>query len=101
MWATTLSPLRITASACGFREGTLKKRGKARQAGAGIGDVGTEAALAFHERCGKDHDPACDILAAKFKELGALLYERFELEDCLIEVLHNAHKQNEVEAIQA
>ena len=64
-------------------------------------DVSTEAALAFHERCGKNHDPACDILAAKFKELGALLDERFELEDCLIEVLHNAHKQKEVEAIQA
>ena len=63
--------------------------------------VSTEAALAFHERCGKDHDPACDRLAAKFKELGALLDERFELEDCLIEVLHNAHKQKEVEAIQA
>jgi len=25
--------------------------------------------------------------------LGALLHERFELEDCLIEVLHNAHKE--------
>ena len=65
-------------------------------------DVSTEAALAFHERCGKDHDPACEILAAKFKELDALLSERFELEDCLIEVLHNAHKQNEeVQAIEA
>ena len=26
-------------------------------------------------------------------KLGGLLHERFELEDCLIEVLHNAHKE--------
>ncbi|GGE47017.1 sigma D regulator [Halopseudomonas oceani] len=28
----------------------------------------------------------------RLQQLGALLHERFELEDCLIEVLHNAHK---------
>ncbi len=32
-------------------------------------------------------------LADALKQLGQLLHERFELEDCLIEVLHNAHKQ--------
>ena len=65
----------------------------------------TERALDFNDRCdGKDHRPDCEKLAAKFKELGALLHERFELEDCLIEVLHNAHNQNvmpNAEAIQA
>lgn len=65
----------------------------------------TQVALDFNDRCdGKDHRPNCEKLAAKFKELGALLHERFELEDCLIEVLHNAHKQivtPNAEAIQA
>ena len=66
-------------------------------------DAITEAALAFNDQCdGKDHRPDCEKLAASFQALGALLHERFELEDCLIEVLHNAHKQQkEAEAIQA
>ena len=59
-------------------------------------NVITEAALAFNDHCdGKAHRPDCDKLASEFKTLGALLDERFELEDCLIEVLHSAHKQKE------
>ncbi len=59
-------------------------------------DVITEAALAFNDLCdGKDHRPDCEKLAEKFVQLGALLHERFELEDCLIEVLHTAHKEKE------
>ena len=63
----------------------------------------TQVALDFNDQCdGKNHRPDCEKLAAKFKALGVLLDERFELEDCLIEVLHNAHKQkDEAEAIQA
>ena len=51
-------------------------------------DVITEKLLAFTDLC-----DAGKCVAEKFKELGALLHERFELEDCLIEVLHNAHKE--------
>ena len=59
-------------------------------------NVITEAALAFNDHCdGKAHRPDCDKLAEEIKVLGALLDERFELEDCLIEVLHSAHKQKE------
>lgn len=63
-------------------------------------DVTTEAALAFNDLCSKkNYRPDCEKLAAEFIKLGELLHERFELEDCLIEVLHSAHK--EVDAIQA
>jgi regulator of sigma D len=53
----------------------------------------TEAALAFNDRCdnGDYSDSLC--LSTELKHLGQLLHERFELEDCLIEVLHNAHQQ--------
>ncbi len=54
-------------------------------------DVITEKLLAFNDLC-----DAGNCVAEKFKELGALLHERFELEDCLIEVLHNAHKEEPV-----
>ena len=54
-------------------------------------DVITEKLLAFNDLC-----DAGQCVAQKFKELGGLLHERFELEDCLIEVLHNAHKQETV-----
>ena len=53
-------------------------------------DVITGQLLAFNDLC-----DAGNCVAEKFKELGALLHERFELEDCLIEVLHSAHKQKE------
>ncbi|CAM2980761.1 MULTISPECIES: Rsd/AlgQ family anti-sigma factor [Pseudomonas] len=54
-------------------------------------DVITEKLLAFNDLC-----DAGKCVAEKFKELGGLLHERFELEDCLIEVLHNAHKEEPV-----
>ncbi|MND55391.1 Regulator of sigma D [compost metagenome] len=50
-------------------------------------DVITEKLLAFNDLCDEGK-----CVAEKFKELGGLLHERFELEDCLIEVLHTAHK---------
>ncbi|WP_296260960.1 MULTISPECIES: sigma D regulator [unclassified Pseudomonas] len=53
-------------------------------------NVITEKLLAFNDLCDKGK-----CVAEKFKELGGLLHERFELEDCLIEVLHNAHKQQD------
>ena len=56
-------------------------------------EVITEAALAFNDRCdnGDCRDGAC--LSEELKRLGQNLHERFELEDSLIEVLHNAHQQ--------
>ena len=57
-------------------------------------DVITEKRLAFNDLCDEGK-----CVAEKFKELGGLLHERFELEDCLIEVLHNAHKEEA--AVQA
>ncbi|MEX3774519.1 sigma D regulator [Pseudomonas sp. MYb118] len=53
-------------------------------------DVITEKLLAFNDLC-----DAGKCVAEKFKELGGLLHERFELEDCLIEVLHTAHKEED------
>lgn len=51
----------------------------------------TEVALAFNDRC--DNGDCRDLcLSTELKQLGQLLHERFELEDCLIEVLHNAHQ---------
>ncbi len=54
-------------------------------------DVITEKLLTFNDLCDQGK-----CVAEKFKELGGLLHERFELEDCLIEVLHNAHKEEVV-----
>lgn len=62
-------------------------------------EVITEAALAFNDRC--DGGDCRDSLALldELKRLGQLLHERFELEDCLIEVLHNAHQEQAVPAL--
>ncbi len=53
----------------------------------------TEVALSFNDRCdnGDGHDSLS--LGEELRRLGQALHERFELEDCLIEVLHNAHQQ--------
>jgi regulator of sigma D len=61
----------------------------------------TEAALAFNDHCdngdsGDSGDSAS--LSAELKRLGQMLHERFELEDCLIEVLHNSHQEPAVTA---
>jgi len=51
----------------------------------------TESLVAFNDRY--DNGDSRDNLtfASELKNLGQLLHERFELEDCLIEVLHKAH----------
>ncbi|EIK97272.1 anti-RNA polymerase sigma 70 factor [Pseudomonas sp. M47T1] len=59
----------------------------------------TQFALAFNDHCDKGDCSCATTLTTKFKELGSHLHERFELEDCLIEVLHNAHKEDA--AVQA
>lgn len=51
----------------------------------------TKKLVAFNDLC-----DAGKCVIEKFQELGGLLHERFELEDCLIEVLHNAHKEEPV-----
>lgn len=58
----------------------------------------TESALAFNDRCDRD---ACDAaeLSCELTRLGQCLHERFELEDCLIEVLHNAHQKQAVASV--
>lgn len=56
-------------------------------------EVITEAALAFNDRCDGGDCGDVDALSRELKHLGQMLHERFELEDCLIEVLHTAHKQ--------
>ncbi|WP_252273618.1 sigma D regulator [Pseudomonas subflava] len=53
----------------------------------------TEVALAFNDRCDSGDCRDHASLNGELKRLGQLLHERFELEDCLIEVLHNAHQQ--------
>lgn len=56
-------------------------------------EVITEVALAFNDRCDNGDCRDSVSLAEELQHLGRLLHERFELEDCLIEVLHNAHRQ--------
>jgi regulator of sigma D len=53
----------------------------------------TEAALAFNDHCDSQEHHDSAALGAELKRLGQMLHERFELEDCLIEVLHNAHQE--------
>lgn len=51
----------------------------------------TEAALGFNDCCdGSENREVC--FKTELKRLGQLLHERFDLEDCLIEVLHTAHQ---------
>lgn len=53
----------------------------------------TQSAVEFNDhygRAGSDGDRA--LMQERLLHLGALLHERFELEDCLIEVLHTAHQ---------
>lgn len=53
----------------------------------------TEVSLAFNDRCTTDDCHSDPEFPTELRRLGQLLQERFELEDCLIEVLHNAHQQ--------
>ena len=56
----------------------------------------TEVALAFNDRCDNGDCRDGVSVGEELNRLGQLLHERFELEDCLIEVLHNAHQQQAV-----
>jgi regulator of sigma D len=56
----------------------------------------TETALSFNDLCDTGDCSDVGALDGRFQHLGQLLHERFELEDCLIEVLHNAHQQQAV-----
>lgn len=62
-------------------------------------EVITEAALAFNDRCDEGDCGDSDAVTLELKRLGKMLHERFELEDCLIEVLHTAHKQQATAAV--
>lgn len=53
----------------------------------------TQVALSFNDHCDNGDARDSRSLHVELEHLGSLLQERFELEDCLIEVLHNAHKQ--------
>jgi regulator of sigma D len=53
----------------------------------------TQKALDFNDYCDKGDCSDAAVILQKREELGHLLHERFELEDCLIEVLHTAHKE--------
>jgi regulator of sigma D len=59
-------------------------------------DVITKLSLAFNDHCDKGDCSDANLIATKLNELGSLLHERFELEDCLIEVLHTSHKSLDV-----
>jgi regulator of sigma D len=58
----------------------------------------TEAALAFNDHCDNGDSGDSVSLNAELKRFGQMLHERFELEDCLIEVLHNSHQEQAVSA---
>jgi regulator of sigma D len=58
----------------------------------------TEVALAFNDHCDNGDSGDSVSLNAELKRLGQMLHERFELEDCLIEVLHNSHQEQAVAA---
>lgn len=59
----------------------------------------TEAALAFNDRCDSESPSAPALQVSELKRLGQLLHERFELEDCLIEVLHTAHSHQQAQPV--
>ncbi|MBS7662490.1 sigma D regulator [Pseudomonas lalucatii] len=59
----------------------------------------TEVALSFNDRCDNGDCRDGVSLSEELNRLGQLLHERFELEDCLIEVLHNAHQQQATPAL--
>lgn len=53
----------------------------------------TAQVVAFNDRWPAGRCASDPALAGELQQLGRLFCERFELEDCLIEVLHNAHRQ--------
>ena len=59
----------------------------------------TAVALAFNDHCDNGDCRDSTSRVAELNHLGQLLHERFELEDCLIEVLHNSHQEQAAEAL--
>lgn len=59
----------------------------------------TEVALTFNDQCDNGDCRETVSLVESLHRLGHLLHERFELEDCLIEVLHNAHREQAVATV--
>lgn len=62
-------------------------------------DVSTEIALLFNDKCSEGKCNDNEHFAESLQKLGGQLHERFELEDCLIEVLHTAHKEEAPAAV--
>lgn len=58
----------------------------------------TGAALEFNDRCDRGDCNGAE-LSCELTRIGQCLHERFELEDCLIEVLHNAHQKRAVASV--
>lgn len=54
----------------------------------------TAKAMEFNDHCDNGDWSHADEVASDLTKLGSLLHERFELEDCLIEVLHTSHKDS-------
>lgn len=54
-------------------------------------EASTVAVLDFNDRCDNGDCRDSAGLSRELQRLGGLLLERFELEDCLIDALHNAH----------
>ncbi|WP_426150700.1 sigma D regulator [Pseudomonas sp. DC3000-4b1] len=59
----------------------------------------TQGCLKFNDHCDKGDCSDFADLSARLKELGGILHERFELEDCLIEVLHTAHREEAAQVV--
>ena len=55
--------------------------------------TGRSAAFWSETYGGPGVQPLTTASRGELQQLGRLFCERFELEDCLIEVLHNAHRQ--------
>jgi len=60
-------------------------------------EASTLAVLDFNDRCDNGDCRDTVSLTRELQHLGQLLHQRFELEDCLIEVLHNVHSQQETQ----
>lgn len=54
-------------------------------------EASTAVMLDFNDRCDNGDCRDSAGVAHELEKLGQLLEQRFELEDCLIEVLHNVH----------
>ena len=88
-WHFEVSEQLVTEAKAFGDEGALQL---AEQINPRINDI-TQIALAFNDHCEKGECKDPERFSKKLGDLGSLLHERFELEDCLIEVLHNAHKE--------